>query len=139
PVQETAPFAPVNTQSKPMDSVAQASNQSSTQSSADTEEADPVEAWDSYGQLLHNMVSKNKVYPQIAIRRNWQGTAMVSARFNRGRLVSLVLLDPTSGHKVLDDAALEMLKKAVSALPVKGDLAKKSFTVIVPIDFKLES
>lgn len=96
------------------------------------------EAWKGYGQLLHDMISKNKTYPQIAIRRNLQGTVLVSARFSKGRLVEIVLLEPSSGHKVLDDAALAMLKKAVEALPVRGDLSRKSFTVVVPVDFKLE-
>lgn len=140
PVQQYAPQVPVTAAPK-SDSIAEApktAQPTGNPENAEPVEADPQEAWDNYGQLLHSMVAKNKIYPQIAIRRNLQGTAMVSARFNRGRLVSLVLLDPTSGHKVLDDAAMEMLKKAVSALPVKGDLAKKSFTVIVPVDFKLE-
>src|SRR5690606_10801884 len=83
--------------------------------------ADQNEAWKGYGQLLHDMISKNKTYPQIAIRRNLQGTALVSARFSKGRLVEIVLLEPSSGHKVLDDAALAMLKKAIDALPVRGD------------------
>lgn len=106
---------------------------------AQFEVANQDEAWKGYGQLLHDMISKNKTYPQIAIRRNLQGTALVSARFSKGRLVEIVLLEPSSGHKVLDDAALAMLKKAIDALPVRGDLSRKSFTVVVPVDFKLES
>lgn len=139
PVQEAAPPEPVKAMSEPVNTAAQSSNINTTQANAEPEEANPTEAWENYGQLLQNMVAKNKIYPQIAIRRNLEGTAMVSARFTRGRLVALVLLDPTSGHKVLDEAAMEMLKKAVNALPVKGELAKKSFTVIVPVDFKLDS
>ncbi len=126
---------------------AQPSSEASSQSgalgepdpNAQFEVANQDEAWKGYGQLLHDMVSKNKTYPQIAIRRNLQGTALVSARFSKGRLVEIVLLEPGSGHKVLDDAALAMLKKAVDALPVRGDLSRKSFTVVVPVDFKLES
>lgn len=106
---------------------------------ADMLEAEPNEAWSGYGQLLYDMVSKNKRYPQIAVRRNLQGMAMVSARFERGKLVKIIVLQPSSGHKVLDDAALEMLKEAVGAIPIIGNLAKKSFTVVVPVDFKLES
>ncbi|CAG0996554.1 hypothetical protein MTYP_02592 [Methylophilaceae bacterium] len=139
PVHEAAPSAPVSAPAGSGGPIAEKSNDSLSQaSSVHAEEADPTEAWDGYGQKLYDLVSRNKSYPQIAVRRNWQGMAMVSARFSRGRLVEIVLLEPGSGHKVLDDAALEMLKKAVSALPVNGDLKKKSFTVIVPVDFKLE-
>ncbi len=101
-------------------------------------EADPSVAWEGYGQMLYDMVSKNKTYPQIAIRRHLQGQAKVSARFEMGRLAALTLLEPGSGHAVLDNAAMEMLKKAVNALPIKGELARKSFTVIVPVDFRIE-
>lgn len=140
PTQATSPTAPSSTSAQASESAADATASSgSPVAGALSLEAEPKEAWDGYGQLLHDMVSRNKNYPQMAVRRNWQGVAMVSARFVRGQLVAITLLDPSSGHKVLDDAAMEMLKKAVNALPVKGDLAKKSFTVIVPVDFKLES
>lgn len=101
------------------------------------EEAGADEAWQGYGQLLHDMVGKNKKYPQIAIRRNWQGRVTVSARISMGKLIDIVLID-SSGHKVLDEEALEMVRKAVNVLPVKDSLARKSFTVVVPVDFKLE-
>lgn len=116
----------------------EAISNSTSVASTDSPEADAQEAWEGYGQLLHEMVSKNKSYPQIAVRRNWQGVAMVSARFVRGKLVEITLVQPSSGYKVLDNAAMEMLRKAVNAVPVRGDLARKSFTVIVPVDFKLE-
>lgn len=106
---------------------------------ANSEEASNNEAWDGYGKLLQDMVEKHKTYPQIAIRRHLEGRAMVSARFVKGKLIEMVLLEPKSGHGVLDNAALETLKKAISALPVQGDLARKSFTVILPVDFQLES
>lgn len=105
---------------------------------ASSTEANPAEAWEGYGQLLYDMVSRNKNYPQMAIRRHWEGKVKVSARFSMGKLVELALLPPGSGHQVLDSAALEMLRKAVNALPVRGDLMNKSFTVVVPVDFKLE-
>lgn len=101
------------------------------------EEAGTDEAWQGYGQLLHDMVGKNKRYPQIAIRRSWQGTVTVSARISMGKLIDIVLID-SSGHRVLDEEALEMVRKAVNVLPVKDSLARKSFTVVVPVDFRLE-
>lgn len=101
------------------------------------EEAGTDEAWQGYGQLLHDMVGKNKKYPQIAIRRNWQGRVTVSARISMGKLIDIALID-SSGHKVLDEEALAMVRKAVNVLPVKDGLANKSFTVVVPVDFRLE-
>lgn len=101
------------------------------------EAAGKDEAWKGYGQLLHDMVGRNKQYPQIAIRRSLQGTATVSARFSMGRVVDISLVD-SSGHKILDEQALKMVRKAVEELPVKDSLARKTFAVVVPVDFRLE-
>ena len=102
-----------------------------------SDEADADEAW-GYGQLLYGLVTKNKSYPQLAIRRHLQGKARISVRFSQGRLLELTLLEPGSGHPILDMAALEMMRKAVNALPIQGDLANKSFTVVIPIEFKID-
>lgn len=101
------------------------------------DEVDRNEAWKGYGQLLYAMVSKNKKYPQQAIRRNLEGIVMVSVRFYKGEMVEINIIGQGSGHQVLDRAAREMLEKAVRELPVKGNLSNKSFTVVVPVDFKL--
>ncbi len=142
PVPATAtavPSAPID--AAPATDAAEASaaaTSTAASTSSASGEADANEAWLGYGQQLHDLVSRNKTYPQLAIRRHLQGKAKVSARFNRGRLIELKLLEPGSGHQILDTAAVEMMKKAVNALPINGDLAKKSFTVIVPVDFKID-
>ena len=97
------------------------------------------EAWSGYGQLLYAMVSKNKYYPQQAIRRNLEGTVMVEVRIENGRMTNINVLGQGSGHTVLDKAARQMLEKAVKALPVQGNLSGKSFSVVVPVNFKLTS
>ncbi|BCM25657.1 energy transducer TonB [Methyloradius palustris] len=106
--------------------------------STHSEEADPTEAWNGYGQMLYEWISKNKNYPELAIRRHWEGRAKVIARFDQGKLISVSIMESGSGHQVLDDAALETLRKAANALPVKGKLENKSFTVVIPLNFKLE-
>jgi protein TonB len=106
-------------------------------STAEPQEASEDEAWQGYGQLLYDMVEKGKKYPPIAIRRHLEGRVTISARISMGKLVDVTLID-SSGHKVLDEQALEMVRKAASTLPVKNGLAQKSFTVLVPIDFKLQ-
>ncbi len=104
---------------------------------APPENATDDEAWDGYGQQLYDMVSKNKNYPAIAIRRNLEGEVTILAKFNKGELVSVSIIQP-SGHQPLDDEALRMVKKAITALVVKGALSKKSFNIKVPVSFKLD-
>lgn len=49
------------------------------------------------------------------------------------------MLGQGSGHNVLDKAANDMIDKAIKELPVQGDLRRKSFTVVVPVNFRLLS
>jgi protein TonB len=53
-----------------------------------------------------------------------------------GKLVEIILMEE-SGREVLDQQAIDMIKKAVSQLPIKNALAKKSFVVTVPVSFRL--
>ncbi|WP_297810684.1 energy transducer TonB [uncultured Methylophaga sp.] len=110
---------------------------SSNEWNVSTGEVDRNAAWKGYGQLLYAMVSKNKEYPQLAIRRNLEGIVLVNVQFEKGELVEIKIVNPGSGHQVLDRAARKMLEKAVRAIPVRGDLVGKSFSVVVPVDFRL--
>lgn len=105
----------------------------SNQSEASTEEA-----WNGYGQQLYEMVGRNKTYPAIAIRKHWEGAVKIQAKFLAGKLIEVSILD-SSGRRVLDDEALNMVKKAISQLSVNGSLSKKNFTVVIPVDFSLDS
>lgn len=102
-----------------------------------SDEVERNKAWKGYGQLLYAMVSKNKSYPQLAIRRHLEGTVMVSISFVQGKVVDMKIVGQGSGYSVLDKAAREMIDKAVKKLPVRGELLRKSFTVVVPVNFSL--
>lgn len=104
--------------------------------SIQSDEISTAEAWDGYGKLLYQLVGRNKNYPQIAVRRSWQGEVRIFARFRQGELVEASVVT-SSGHQVLDDEALAMVRKAAKELPVSGKLAGKSFTVTIPVAFKL--
>lgn len=134
------PSSPIDHPASPSLSVADAAPEAPAVKAAaqadSPEEISQDDAWDGYGQLLHEFVGKHKQYPQLAVRRNWQGTVTVSARISQGRLVDIQLVD-SSGHKVLDEQALKMVRKAVEELPVQASLSRKSFTVLIPVDFRL--
>lgn len=138
PAEEVETVAAEPSTEPPQEQVVAAAPPTAAMSSIDQpQEATESEAWDGYGQLLYDMVERNKKYPQKAIRRHLEGRVMVSARISMGKLVHVSLVD-SSGHRVLDEQALEMVRKAVSVLPVRKGLDRKSFNVIVPIDFRLQ-
>ena len=91
-----------------------------------------------YGNALWGAIGKHKQYPKIAQMRNWQGEAIVELQLDgSGKLKSKKIIQ-SSGHDALDKQALEMVEKAAPfPLPPEA-LRGNSFSIRVPIPFKLE-
>lgn len=103
-----------------------------------TNQADYDDARSRYGNSLWGAISKHKKYPKIAAMRNWQGEAIVELELDgNGKLKSKKIIQ-SSGHDVLDKQALEMVEKALPFPPPPDVLRGNSFTITVPVPFKLE-
>jgi protein TonB len=78
------------------------------------------------------------MYPKIAQMRGWQGELVLEVKLNGdGELISSKIVKG-SGFDVLDNEGLEMVRRA-SPFPVPPEILKgKSFSILVPIRFKLE-
>ena len=93
---------------------------------------------ESYSSLLANAIAKYKQYPKIAQMRGWQGTVIADLEIDSKGSVVSVKIKKSSTYEVLDNEALEMIKKA-SPFPMPPEsLRGKNFNVLVPISFKLE-
>jgi len=91
-----------------------------------------------YGSLLAREFAKHKQYPRIAQVRSWQGTTRVQLELDASGNIISISVSESSGHEILDQQALEMVKK-VSPLPLPPDvLRNKPLTIFVPIPFRLE-
>ncbi|WP_051086410.1 TonB family protein [Methylotenera sp. 1P/1] len=134
----TANPTPTQTQTAPTHTVptttSTAQQQATTRSS---EVATSDEVWDGYGKALAAMVNKLKQYPTIAIRRHLEGEVQVIASFRQGKLVS-VELAKASQHQVLNEEAMRTIKKAIEQVALHANLERKTFTVTIPVGFKLE-
>lgn len=102
-----------------------------------SEEATSDEVWDGYGKALAAMVNKLKQYPTIAIRRHLEGEVKVIASFKQGKLISVELAQ-ASQHQVLNEEAMRTIKKAIEQVALHANLERKTFTVTIPVGFKLE-
>lgn len=91
-----------------------------------------------YGNLLAREIAKHKRYPRIAQMRGWQGETMIELQLDgSGKVLSSKIHD-SSGHEALDKQALEMVEQAAPfPLPPEA-LRSKTFTLLVPISFRLE-
>jgi len=76
-------------------------------------------------------------YPLVATQRHWQGTVYlrvyVTAEGNAGD----VKIQHSSGHEVLDESALEAVRKWRFTPAKRGEFAEASWAT-VPIEFELE-
>jgi protein TonB len=92
---------------------------------------------DSYLAKLVRHLSAYRDYPRRARRLGLEGTPIVVFEFDRaGRLLNYHLLQGSS-HRILDDAALNMLKQASPFPPVPDDMTSETFRFQLPVAFQL--
>lgn len=93
---------------------------------------------ESYSSLLANAIAKYKQYPKIAQMRGWQGTVIADLEIDSKGSVTSAKIKKSSTYEVLDNEALEMIRKASPFPAPPESLRGKNFNVLVPISFKLE-
>lgn len=95
-------------------------------------------ASDSYTGQLTRAIAKQKKYPKIAQMRQWQGEVVLNVEIDpNGNLVKTDILEK-SRYKILDEEAINMVKRAAPFPKPPEELQSRNFTVLVPISFKLE-
>jgi len=108
-----------------------------TKANSDIRNAGEV-ALNDYSNLLAKHIARFKQYPRMAQMRGWQGEIVLQVELNGdGALISSKIVK-ASGFEVLDNEGLDMVKRA-SPFPVPPEILHgKSFSILVPIKFKLE-
>ena len=93
---------------------------------------------DSYTNQLTRAIAQQKKYPKIAQMRQWQGEVLLNIEIDpQGNLVKADILEE-SRYKILNNEAIDMVKRASPFPQPPEELRLKNFTVLVPISFKLE-
>lgn len=92
-----------------------------------------------YEQLISLWIEKFKQYPMDARTQGLQGETVVRIRIDRKGNVRYYLLERSTGHAILDRAAIDMVRRAnpVPAVPndyPKGDLIE----FLIPVNFHLQ-
>ena len=91
----------------------------------------------SYAAQLRQWVARHQHYPRVARARRIEGDGAVRFRIDRsGRLLYAVVARST-GHAVLDEELLAMLRRASPLPPMPPDLPGDSHEVILPAGFAL--
>jgi protein TonB len=79
-----------------------------------------------------------KRYPAIAMEKGWQGRVEVRMEIGANGLLASASIKRSSGHEILDNQALDMLKKGKTTVQIPTGLRGRAFNVDVPVIFNLD-
>ena len=80
-----------------------------------------------------------KRYPAIAMEKGWQGRVEVHLVIGSNGMIASTSIKSSSGHEILDNQALDMLKKGKTTVPIPAALRGREFPIDVPVIFNLEN
>ena len=90
-----------------------------------------------YEELLFAWIDRHKQYPMLAQRRGLEGSGSVRIRIARdGRLIDRSLVRST-GEPMLDDAALDMVRRPSPFPAVPSEYSGATFEFIAPVEYRL--
>jgi protein TonB len=97
----------------------------------------PADALARYEAILVTHLERNKRYPRSAQIRHEQGTAKLHFRMDRTGKVLSAELDASSGHAVLDEEVLAMIRRAEPLPAFPPEMTQAQLELVVPIRFSL--
>lgn len=77
-------------------------------------------------------------YPYLAQRQEWEGTVYLSILINPEGLVHKLKVNQTSGHKVLDAAAVKAVQ-TWKFVPAREGSKAVSSSIVLPVEFRLSN
>jgi|GEM_PF-6754226 len=90
-----------------------------------------------YLSQVKQRIQKEQRYPRAARRRRLQGSVEVSFQWSATGALLSQSIKSSSGQKVLDVAAMQMLKNASPLPPAPAGLHQQDFIASLPVNFLL--
>ena len=91
-----------------------------------------------YRISLMQVASTLKTYPRIAQENNWQGRVELRLSVGAGGAIASLAVKSGTGYVLLDQHALDMLRRAQPKTPLPAGLRGREFTLDVPVVFDLK-
>lgn len=139
---EPAPIQAPNSEPGPSPAVASVSPEPAA---SEAPVSPPVEAvdpnlFDAYRLALINAAKRYKRYPVQAMERGWEGRVEIRVVIDVNGSIKSALVKISSRYQILDDQALEIVRKAFNALAqVRPAPRGREFTLDVPVVFELQT
>jgi protein TonB len=90
-----------------------------------------------YFSQISAWIDANKDYPGEVKKRKQQGTVTVRFSINRDGELLNASVRKSSGHALLDQAALATLARASPFPPIPAFMNRQTLSIVVPIDYSL--
>jgi periplasmic protein TonB len=90
-----------------------------------------------YEQLLFAWMDRHKQYPMLAQRRGLEGNGAIRVRIDRQGRVLERSVDQSTGETMLDQAALDMVRRANPFPAVPTEYEGDGFEFVAPIQYRL--
>ena len=143
PVARKAPAAPPRPAAAPTEVAALGSTSGvheSTGTGTDSRSSAP--AWAPaarirYEEMLFAWMDRHKQYPMLAQRRGLEGSGSVRVRIDREGRVLERSVEKTTGEAMLDQAALDMVRRASPFPAVPAEYAGDGFEFVAPLQYRL--
>jgi protein TonB len=100
-------------------------------------DADEAGSRDQYRLALIGAAKRYKRYPAQAMQNGWTGKAEIRLVIGANGMIQSAAIKTSTGFSLLDDTALDMIKKAKPLTQIPPALRGKEFTVDVPVIFDL--
>jgi protein TonB len=85
--------------------------------------------------LISQIIQNNITYPYIARKMGWEGKVLISFVLTKEGKISFLIIERSSGYKVLDENAIDTIKKVSKYFP----LPPLDVKIKIPISYKLHS
>lgn len=84
--------------------------------------------------ILRDELAKHFYYPAVAQRRNWQGEVLIEFTVKSNGKITQININKSSGYEILDNAAIDALRKIDSkdkfSLVLNGQSIEKTLPII---------
>jgi len=109
-----------------------------TTESASATEGDDATASSEYLRKLRARLERARAYPIEARDRGWSGTASVRFSIGRDGGVEKLELTTGSGRRLLDEAALETVRRAAPFPALPPEIKRETLDLTLPVAFRLD-
>jgi protein TonB len=126
PLPRSKPAAPASVTTAPQDSALQ-----------DPTPKDPAMVIAAYDQQISKLIAKHRFYPPLARSKAIKGNGVVRLRINRQGKIVERRMETSTGDKMLDEAALEMVRRANPLPAVPKNYPAGAFVeFLVPVAYQ---